>query len=321
MKMDAAIFVSFPASSFFGFRLIQARHELLEVPNQQGRIGMSGNQRSAVGGKAQGVDHAALMVGEDAATDAPDHGAMSAHQGRHRRVVMIVDEEIQQLPIGQIDVAAGQHGPAQIVDYLAHRAGRHTRRPLNPKEVRLAEPDLHCTRQGPARQAGPTSPVGIWGPLFTIARSRTFHRSFFAFRSRTFVGAFARSGGTLRNPHSCECGCGSVHTIIPGTPPNFRSLEDLGPNLNPLPPQTADFYGQTRTPTGRAENEEDPGNNAVLRYFRGPLVMVKKRGRRDSNPPPDCHNDDTGKHVTETPSEPLAHSLARESQKCPVEGL
>ncbi len=57
------------------------------------------------------------------------------------------------------------------------------------------------------------------------------------------------------------------------------------------------------------------------RYFRGPLVMVKKRGRRDSNPPPDCHNDDTGKHVTETPSEPLAHSLARESQKCPVEGL
>src|SRR5262249_5738354 len=53
-------------------------------------------------------------IAEQATADAENHRPMPLDQSRKRRLVVLVDEPGQQLPIGQVTAARQQQGPTQL---------------------------------------------------------------------------------------------------------------------------------------------------------------------------------------------------------------
>jgi hypothetical protein len=66
-----------------------------------------------------------VLVAQNTAADAPHHRSMSAHQGCNSGFVTAAEVVLQQLPIGQPSPITHKHGPAKVLDDLAHLAGRH----------------------------------------------------------------------------------------------------------------------------------------------------------------------------------------------------
>jgi len=69
------------------------------------------------------------MVREHSPAHAPDHGAMSLHQGGECRVVPLFDEVIQELAIVKA-YRIVQCGPTNILEKPGKSANRHVRHPL-----------------------------------------------------------------------------------------------------------------------------------------------------------------------------------------------
>ena len=66
-----------------------------------------------------------VVVAEDTAAHAPHHRTMPLHEGRKTRLVPAADVLLQQLPIGHLRPIPQKHLPANVLDDLADRAGRH----------------------------------------------------------------------------------------------------------------------------------------------------------------------------------------------------
>jgi hypothetical protein len=66
-----------------------------------------------------------MVIDEDATAHAPDHRAVPPHQGRKRGLLSAAEVGLQQLPVGQSGPIPPQHGPAKILQGLAHPAGLH----------------------------------------------------------------------------------------------------------------------------------------------------------------------------------------------------
>jgi hypothetical protein len=66
-----------------------------------------------------------VIAPQDPAAHAPNHRAMPPHEGRQSRLMTVVDEVVQQLPIGQTRSLLEKDRPAKVLDDPAYSAGRH----------------------------------------------------------------------------------------------------------------------------------------------------------------------------------------------------
>jgi hypothetical protein len=66
-----------------------------------------------------------VVVAKDTAADAPDHWAISTHEGGKSRFVATVDVVLQQFPVREFGLIAQKHCPTKVLDDLAQLAGRH----------------------------------------------------------------------------------------------------------------------------------------------------------------------------------------------------
>src|SRR5262249_37229941 len=64
-----------------------------------------------------------LVGAEDAAANAPDHGAMPLHQGGKGCLFPAGDVALEQLPVRQVRL--GQASPAEVLNDAAELAGSH----------------------------------------------------------------------------------------------------------------------------------------------------------------------------------------------------
>ena len=71
-----------------------------------------------------------VMPAQDATADAPDHGAMTAHQGFESCVFPAGDETLQQLAIGQAGPVAQQGAAAKDLHHPVQLAGWHAACPF-----------------------------------------------------------------------------------------------------------------------------------------------------------------------------------------------
>jgi hypothetical protein len=67
-----------------------------------------------------------FVAAEDTAAHAPDRRAVTPHQQLQGPSVTVAEVALQQLPIGQPRPVLQKHGPAKVLDDLAHRARRHS---------------------------------------------------------------------------------------------------------------------------------------------------------------------------------------------------
>src|SRR5262249_7383722 len=89
-----------------------------------------------------------VVVVENPAARAPNHRAMPPHQGGEGRFVPMLEEVPQELPIGQSRPIAQQHGPAQVLENLAHLARRPVAWVATPLPLWAAPPASTLTITG-----------------------------------------------------------------------------------------------------------------------------------------------------------------------------
>jgi hypothetical protein len=64
-----------------------------------------------------------VVVADDTAADAKDHGAVATDKGLEGRLVLLFDEGRQQLPIRPVRPIGPHHDPAEMLDDPAYRSG------------------------------------------------------------------------------------------------------------------------------------------------------------------------------------------------------
>jgi integrase len=93
----------------------------------------------------------------------------------------------------------------------------------------------------------------------------------------------------------------------------------LGPFLGPQSAISGHFLRQAETEIQVSGNAKNPGKSSVSAVFQGCDMGLSKMEPRGIEPLTLIPETANSKQVTATPEKPLAHSLARETQKCPAE--
>jgi hypothetical protein len=71
-----------------------------------------------------------MAVAENPAAQPQDHRSMAANESRKRRLILVIDESVEQLLVSNMCTLLGNGEPAKLSGDLGHRGGLHDKWPL-----------------------------------------------------------------------------------------------------------------------------------------------------------------------------------------------